>query len=48
MMLICPEHPRIFAREGWGRERIQAATYKVTRVPVRTLMLDSAQAEAPR
>ena len=26
-LLICPEHAQIFAREGWGRERIQEAMY---------------------
>jgi hypothetical protein len=39
-MLICPEHAQIFARVGWGRERIQAAMYDAARVPFRTLMLN--------
>jgi hypothetical protein len=39
-MLLCPEHAQIFAREGWGRERIQRAMYDATRIPFRTLMLN--------
>jgi len=39
-LLICPEHAQIFAREGWGRARIQDALYKAARVPFRTLTLN--------
>ena len=39
-MLICPEHAQVFAREGWGRERIQEAMYRAARMPFRTLMLN--------
>jgi hypothetical protein len=39
-LLVCPEHAQIFAREGWGRERIQEAMYRAARMPFRTLMLN--------
>src|SRR3989475_347209 len=39
-LFICPEHAQIFAREGWGRARIQDALYKAARVPFRTLTLN--------
>jgi hypothetical protein len=43
-MLMCPEHAQIFAREGWGRERIQRAMYDATRIPFRTLTLNKERA----
>jgi hypothetical protein len=39
-LFICPEHAQIFARAGWGRERIQEAMYRAARLPFRTLMLN--------
>jgi hypothetical protein len=39
-LLVCPEHAQIFARAGWGRERIQEALYRAARLPFRTLMLN--------
>ncbi len=39
-LFICPEHARIFAREGWGRARLQEALYTAARLPFRTLMLN--------
>jgi hypothetical protein len=38
-LFICPEHAQVFARAGWGRERIQEALYRAARLPFRTLML---------
>jgi hypothetical protein len=43
-ILMCPEHAQVFAREGWGRERIQEAMYAATRIPFRTLMLNKERA----
>jgi hypothetical protein len=39
-LLICPEHARIFARQGWGRAELQDALYRAARLPFRTLMLN--------
>jgi hypothetical protein len=43
-ILMCPEHAQVFARHGWGRERIGEALYRATRVPFRTLMLNKERA----
>lgn len=39
-LFVCPEHARLFARAGWGREEVARALHRAARVPFRTLMLN--------
>ncbi len=40
LMLICPDHARIFAQAGWSKQHVRQALYRESQMPFRTLMLN--------